>query len=125
MATTNRFTPGANQDNTLRTVTQDYQAPTYAATMAIVTTAEKTSYAPSQLSGALALSAGVGTSTTAPYVGDKLEILFASTPGATVTFGAGFAVSAATMIIAATKYGAIEFKFNGTAWVETNRTVTI
>ena len=125
MATTNRFTAGAGQDNTFRTVTQDYQAPAYAATIAVTTAAERTKVIPGDLTGALALSAGVGTATTAPYVGDKLDFVFSSAPGETITFGAGLAVTAATLIIPATKYATITFMFNGIKWVERSRSITI
>lgn len=128
MATTNRFTPGAGQDNTFRTVTQDAQTPAYAASIAITTVQQNTTVIVGMLIGALTLTAGVGTATTAPYVGDKLEVLFSSDAnvgGRVVTFSTGLAVSASTLTVAQSKYAVIEFKFNGTVWVETNRTATV
>lgn len=118
---TPRFTPGVNQDNTFRTVTQDYQNPAYAATIAIVTAQAYTLVNVQQLTGALSLSANVAN----PFIGDELEFLFASDGvGAhVVTFGTGFA-SSGTLSVAASKYGSAKFVFNGSVWVERSRAAT-
>lgn len=125
MATTSRFIPGAGQDNTYRTVTRDYQSPAYAATLSIVTTAEKTLLKPGQLTGALTVNLGVGSSTTAPFIGDEIEMLFgADGTNRTVTIGTGAVGSASTLVVVASKFGSLKFKFNGTVWQETDRTLT-
>lgn len=125
MGTANRFTSGANQDNTLRTVTQDFQNPAYAATISSVFTAQQNTFMPGDLTGALTWNVGVGTATTAPFPGDRITAHFTSTPGATVTFGTGLKVTAATLVLPATKTGSIEFIFNGTSWCESNRAITV
>lgn len=125
MATTSRFIPGANQDNTLRVVTRDYQTPAYAAAITVNITAEKTLVKVGLLTGAMTVNFGVGSSTLPPYVGDEIELLFvADTTQRTVTIGTGAAGSASTLVVAISKYGSLKFKFNGTVWQETDRTIT-
>lgn len=117
-----RFTPGANQDNTFRTVTQDYQNPAYAASIALKPTQAYTLVNLQTLTGALTLTAD----TTQPLIGDEMELLF--TPDAssrTVTYSTGFAVTAATQVITTAKFGTAKFVFNGTVWVERSRSVTV
>lgn len=127
MATTNRFSPGANQDNTLITVTQDYKTPAYAAAITLTTSEEKTKVLVAQLTGALTLNMGVGGAGVAPFIGDTCEILFSSDAnvgGRIVTMGTGIAATAATQTIAASKFGSLKLMFNGTTWVEVSRSVT-
>lgn len=115
-----RFTPGANQDNTLRTVTQDYLNPVYAASIALKPVQAYTLVNFQQLTGALGLTAD----TTQPYVGDELEMLFsADTTNRVITFGTGF-TSAGTLTVTASKYASAKFIFNGTIWVERSRAIT-
>lgn len=117
---TPRFTPGTNQDNTLRTVTQDYQNPAYAASIAIKTSQAYTLVNVQQLTGALTLTANVSN----PFIGDELEFLFAADgTQRVVTFGTGLA-SSGTLTIALNKYGSAKFVFNGTTWVERSRAAT-
>jgi len=126
MATTVRFGSWTNDNNTGSTITQEYQAPAYAATLSIVPTQQMTLLAPGQLTGALTVNVGVGTATTPPNVGDSLEMLFGSDASSrTVTFGTGLAVTASTLVIPGTKYGTINFTFNGTIWVEICRSITV
>lgn len=120
--TTPRFTPGPNQDNTFRTVTQDYQNPAYAANIALITTQQYTLVVVQELTGAVTLTANVAN----PYVGDEMELLFSNGGSSeTVTFSTGFNVTAATLVVTGSKYGYIKFIFNGTSWQETARAVTI
>lgn len=124
MATTPRFIPAANQDNTGRVDTNDYKNPVYAATISLTCRQKRTIFQPGQLTGALTLNVGVGTSTTAPFVGDELRCIFAGDASArTVTFGTGLTVSAATLALSAGKKGYIEFTFDGTAWIEVCRVI--
>lgn len=117
MATITRFIAGPGQDNTLRTVTQDVQTPAYGATIAIVTTAEKTKVNFAILTGALTVNIGVGSSTAAPYVGDTIKLFFtADATGRTVTFGTGFATTS-PLVLASSATSFIEFIFNGVNWL--------
>lgn len=121
MPNTSRFTPGPNQDNTFRTVTQDYQTPAFAASIKVSANQQDTLFAPAVLTGALSLTADV----TRPFIGDKLRMLFKSdATGRTVTFSTGFSTSAATLVLASSKEGYIEFIFNGAVWVEMGRSLT-
>jgi hypothetical protein len=112
-------------DNTSRFLNNDYQAPAYAATIALKIFASNTIVQVGLLTGALALSVNVGSASTPPYVGDRLKVLFTSTAGATVTLGAGFLFTAATIVIPATKTANATFVFNGASWVEEARAITI
>ena len=129
MATTSRFFSATvpNQDNTGRVATYDTQTPAYAATLNITTSAYDTLVVPGTLTGAMTVNVGVGSSTTAPYVGDTLQLLFKNTSGSTqtVTLGTGVSVSATTLAIPTTKKGAIYLVFDGATWVETGRAVTV
>lgn len=121
MPTTPRFTPGANQDNTLRTVTQDYLNPAYAASIALKPVQAYTLVNFQTLTGALTLTAD----TTQPFVGDEMELLFTPDGSSrTVTYSTGFAVTAATQVVTTAKFATAKFVFNGTVWVERSRSVT-
>lgn len=124
MSTSPRFTGAKNNDNTDRLVKNDYQAPTYAASIAIATSpyAAKTLVAIT-LAGALTLTIGVGTSTTPPMVGDTVEFLILSDASIRiVTFSTGFG-PAGTLTTVASKSVTASFMFNGTAWIETGRAI--
>lgn len=129
MATTARFTNNtgainSGTDNTDRIRNNQFLEPAYAATIALAPYAAYTLVKPATLTGALTLTAGVGAAGVAPFVGDKLEFLF--TPDGTsrvVTFGTGFLPNG-TLSVTTAKTANASFMFNGTAWVETSRTVT-
>ncbi|RYD57015.1 MAG: hypothetical protein EOP56_09415 [Sphingobacteriales bacterium] len=124
MATTSRFAGGENNDNTYRILTHQDQAPAYAASIAITTKEYSTTVMPAQLTGALTLTIGVGTSTTAPMKGDIVRFVFsADGTNRVVTFSTGFQ-SAGTLTVVASKFGSASFMFNGTAWIETGRALT-
>lgn len=126
MANSARIPVGANQDNTARNITHDFQTPAYAATLNITPLKAKTIIQPGTLTGALTVNVGVGTSTTPPYIGDELIFLFACDGSArTVTLGTGLVGSAATLALSAAKKGRIDFTFDGAAWIEAGRTVGI
>lgn len=119
MSTASRFTSGPGQDKTLRTVTQDYQNPDYAATLNLAPTEEKTRVNVKTLTGALTINIAVGSATTAPYVGDEIEILLtADTTARVVTFGTGFTSNGA-LTIPISSSAVISFKFNGVSWLQT------
>jgi hypothetical protein len=122
---TPRFSGSASKDNTSRLEATDYQAPAYAASIAITTRQgfAKTIVKVATLTGALTLTAGLGSATTDPQIGDELQILLAGdATGRTVTFSTGLTVSAATLVLAAgSKKGYISFMFDGATWVEQGR----
>lgn len=128
MATTARFPviSGAitqGTDNTDRILTNSFQTPAYAASIAVVTTAANTLIQVGALTGALSVTVGVGSSTTAPFVGDKMTFLFTAAADRVVTFSTG-TLPTATLTVLAGKTANINFIFNGTAWCETGRAVT-
>jgi hypothetical protein len=124
MATTSRFTGLPSDDNTSRVLTNAYLTPAYAASIAIVPVEASTIVKVGALTGALSLTIGVGTSTTPPYVGDKITFLFsASGADRIVTFSTGFQ-SAGTLTVVNAKFGSATFMFNGTAWIEISRALT-
>lgn len=124
MANEFRLTPSPSADNTFRTKQQDNQSPAYAASIALQLDADLTQVKVGQLTGALTLTANVGSATTPPYVGDKVEILLSSDASArVVTFGTGFA-SAGTLSVTASKKAIATFIFDGAAWIEQSRAVT-
>jgi len=125
MATTPRFGLLPSDDNTGRTQTWDYQAPAYASTQAIITQAGNT-IVNMALTGACAITIAVGSSTTQPYAGDKIQFIFIPNGSSqTVTFSTGFAVTASTIVCTGNKYASVDFTFNGTAWQETARSITV
>jgi hypothetical protein len=115
-----RFTRGAGQDNTFRTVTQDAQTITYGATLALIPTEQVNLFQIGQLTGALTLT----SSNTNLYVGDIVRILFsADASNRIVTFSTGFAVSG-TLTVTASKFGFVDFIYNGVSLQEMGRAVT-
>lgn len=129
MATTSRIGALPNNDNTGRQITYDYQPLTTVsgapASFALLTSQAETTVTIA-LTGALSLTVGVGTSTTLPYVGDKLRfILTPDSSSRTVTFSTGFAVTASTIVCTGSKFAVIDFVFNGTTWVEIARAITV
>jgi hypothetical protein len=125
MANTSRFPGGANNDNTSRILTNEVQNKAYTASIAIAAKEANTLVVVGQLTGALLLTIGTGTATTAPYTGDVVRFLFsADGTGRVVTFSTGFQ-AAGTLTVAANKYGSASFMFNGATWIETGRTATV
>lgn len=121
MSTTARYplVTKPNEDNTGRIITTDYQAPAYAASIALKLYAAKTYVKVAQLTGALSMTA----ETTRPQIGDELTILFnADGTARTVTFSTGFSPSA-TLVVAISKQASATFCFDGVSWVETGRAI--
>ena len=115
-----RFLRGANQDNTLRTATQDSLSIAYAATIGITPVTTDNLYVIGQLTGALTMNATV----TGLYIGDKVSVLLSSDASArVVTFGTNF-LSAGTLSVTGTKTAYADFVFDGTNLREMGRTVT-
>lgn len=129
MSTLSRFSGLKNDDNTFRVLSGDYQTPAYAATIALVIKpyAHRTIVNPAVLTGVVTFSTVLGTQAAddnGPFVGDTIQFLL--TPDGTtrvVTFGTGFLPNG-TLSVTTAKYATISFIFNGTAWIETGRTVT-
>jgi hypothetical protein len=121
MSTTARYPliSARNQDNTGRILTVEYQAPVYAATIALQLASAQTIVKVAQLTGALTITG----ETTRPQIGDELCLLFnADGTNRIVTFGTGFA-SAGTLTVTANKQASATFCFDGTSWVEVGRAV--
>ena len=121
MSTLSRFTGTPGHDNTSRVLNNDIQSPAYASTLAITTTKSSTLVNVGLLTGAMLVTVGTGSGLAddaAPFVGDTVEFLFAADGAGAhiVTFSTGF-VSPGTLTVAANKYGAAKFRFNGTVWV--------
>lgn len=128
MSNLSRFTGLKGDDNTYRKLSGDFQQPAFNANIAIKT--KQNSYLtivqPAQLTGAVTMSINTdsGADDVAPFVGDEVEFLLQSdATSRIVTFGTGFAPNG-TLTVTTGKYGYIKFKFNGTVWQETSRTVT-
>lgn len=125
MATTARFTGSAGTDNTSRRAFNDYEAVTYAASVALAVK-DKAAHSLKvlALTGACSLTVNVGSSTTAPFVGDTLQLQLTSDGTTrTVTFSTGF-LATGTFAVTTAKHAVIDFVFNGTGWLETNRAVS-
>ena len=120
MATDYRYTSLPGTNNKFLTTYRENQAPTYAATMAITATMEKTKVWISP-TGALTLTA----TTTTPSKGDEMDIIFTADGSArTVTFSTGFAgLTATTLVCTASKVSQISFIFDGSNWCEKSRAV--
>lgn len=122
--TTARFTGAAGKDNTDRRAFNDYQNPTYAASIAITTKPHAANtLVQITLAGALTLTIGVGSSTTPPMVGDTVRFLIKSDASIRViTFSTGFQ-PAGTLSTVASKTVSASFEFDGTGWQETGRAI--
>lgn len=122
MAYTARFGTGENQDSTGRVVTYDYKEPAYAATISVTPNASVTYVNVAQLTGALTLN----TVVTNCKVADRLTLIFKSDgTNRTVTLGTGLTSSAATIVVTASKNASVSYVFNGVAFVEIGRAVTV
>ena len=120
MPNTPRVVTGANQDTTGRVITQDYQAPDYAATIAVTPTAQFTCFNVAQLTGAATVTATV----TNMYIGDEVTFLFAADgTNRIVTFGTNF-VSSGTVTVTASKKATVKGVFDGTAIRICSREIT-
>lgn len=126
MATTARFSGAKNIDNTGRALRIDTQTLTSASTIACTVkgTAAKTYFTCALATATPSVTINVGSSSTAPYVGDEcVFVLSADGTTRVVTFSTGF-TSAGTLSVTASKNATITFVFNGTTWQEVSRAVT-
>lgn len=115
-----------NKDNTSIILDNDYQAPAYAATLAIAPKAHNTLVKVGTLTGALTINTAVSAPAyVAPMaIGDKLTFIFATDgTNRVVTFGTGMG-SAGTLTVVASLKGVACFIFDGAAWVEVSRALT-
>jgi hypothetical protein len=122
MSTTARYplVTRPNEDNTGRTITIQYQAPVYAASIALKLSEAKNYVKVGTLTGALSLTA----ETTRPQIGDELTIMFtADGTQRTVTLSTGLTGSAATIVIPISKQATFTAVFDGVSWVETGRAI--
>lgn len=128
MSTSARFTSGTGPialgvENSDRIRDNQFTKPAYGAVIAINPTKSFTLVQPADLGGNTTINIGVGNGTGAPFVGDKINILFTSAPGATVTPGTG-TLSTGALVIPATKTANLNFIFNGVSWCESGRAIT-
>ncbi len=120
MSTSARFTGAKNTENTDRGLQRDYQTIATAATinLATIPNAAYTLFNVALATATPTINIGVGTSTTPPYVGDRLEMII--TPDATtgvITWGTGWIPAASTLSATASKITIVSAIFNGTGWV--------
>lgn len=120
---TPRFGAAPSDDNTSRVLTNTYDEPAYAATIALVPNASRVIYNFKQLTG----NATVNLTVTNCKVGDEIICTFNADSGGarTVTFGTGFSVSAATLAVTASKKGSLRAVYDGVTFVEVGRAVTV
>lgn len=120
MSTATRSTGLPNKDNTFAVLNNDSQTIPYAATINFTPKIQafKTILQLGTLTGACTINLGVGTSTTAPYVGDEI-VMFVASDGTTrtITWGTGCLPVAATFAVTTGKYARISAVFNGTGWI--------
>lgn len=122
MSTLSRFPGGKGKENTSRIETNEVQTPTTSTgTLALTMSKAKTKVVVAALTGALTITANVGSGLAddaPPFVGDSLEILFSSDGVADhiVTFGTGFKTPG-TLTVVSGKYGRASFTFNGSFWI--------
>lgn len=132
MSAVSRFSGLPQDDNTNSRVKNDYQAPAYAATIALLVAGcnAKTMVVPATLTGAVTFSVNVvdslsGLAKNGPFVGDELELFLVSDGTTrTATFGTGFLPVTTTLAVTTLKFARIAFKFNGTGWLESGRAVS-
>jgi len=118
---TSRIVSGANQDNTSRVITNDYQAPAYAATISPNITAAKTVVGPIALTGAVTFNPSIANS----YIGDEITVMFTNGTGGALVATMGANVSASgTLSVAAGKKASFSAVFDGATWVEEGRAAT-
>lgn len=121
------FTRGANQDNTLKIVTQDMQTIAYAATVALYPSANKNFYNFADLSGDMTITANeaLAIDGTGPKWGDTMEMQFAAvSANRTVTLSTGLIGTATTLVVVSGKFGNLSFTFTRNGWIETGRSLT-
>lgn len=120
MPNTSRFTAGANQDNTFRTKTQDFQDIAYGATVSPKVNADLSVIRIGALTGNITINPDVANA----YIGDRVIFLFTSDASIrTITLGANTAGSAATLATVASKKAVLEFMYDGAIWLEVGRTI--
>jgi len=102
------------------TTAADIQTPAYTATLSVTTTARATKLMPAQLTGAMTIN----MVTTSAQAGDIIHMIFgADGTNRVVTFGTGLK-SSGTMTVIASKFGGIQFMYDGTEWVAMGREIT-
>lgn len=110
--TTPRVITGANQDTTGRTITQDYQTPAYAASVALAPKSQLTTVKMGALTGVMTVTADV----TIPFIGDEMNILFTGdSVDRVVTFTTGF-TGLSTITVSGNGYALVKVVYNGVKW---------
>jgi|GEM_PF-3045053 len=120
MSTLARFTGAKNTENTGRGLQRDHQSIATAATinLATIPNAAFTLFEIALATATPTINIAVGSSTTPPYVGDRVELII--TPDATtrvITWGTGWIPPATTLSATGSKITVVSAIFNGTGWV--------
>lgn len=129
MANVSRFNDGstpikAGADNTSRILDNLFQEVPYAASVTLKPRNHSSTYRVA-LTGAFTLNIAVGSATTAPYVGDKITIIWVvDGTSRTVTWGTGIQGTAATQVITTAKFSTTSMMFDGAAWLVTGTSVS-
>ena len=112
-----RYSVVPGTDNTFLMTSKEAKTITYASTVTVTPTQEKTIYNFAQLTGAISIVAKI----TQAYTGDEITCIFhADGSDRVVTFSTGI-TSAGTFTIPASTYSLAQFVFNGVAWEEISR----
>lgn len=125
MSLSSRFGNTPGKEDSFRLINVDKQTLTYAATLAPLTKKALTIISVA-LTGVCTINMSAGANdTNPPYVDDEVEFQFTADAGGArvVTFGTN-CQSAGTASVAASKFGTVRFRFNGTAWIEKSRALT-
>jgi hypothetical protein len=110
-----------SEDNTGRVFTNDYAEPVYAATLALNPNASRT-----VRSIALTGAQTINLTVTRAKADDILVLMLAADASPrTVTLGTGFAYTAATIVVTASKKATAVFVFDGTTFNEVSRAITV
>ena len=114
-----RFTRGAGQDKTFRTVTQDAQQIAYGVTITITPVEQVNLIQVAELTGGVSIS----SNNQNLFIGDIVKFLFLGNGDTNeVTFGGGFATNSTDFLVP--NFGYIEFIFNGQYLQETGRALS-
>jgi hypothetical protein len=131
MSTLSRFPGGKNKENTARLINLETQLPTFATPLTVTAKLARTTVKLA-LTGAITINLAVGTGladSAPPFDGDEIDFQFSNGTGGAlvVTWGTGTANVAATLSVAAAKFGSARFKFDGVSqlWIMQGSSVTI
>ncbi len=129
MSTLARLSGAKNSGSTFASLSGNFYTPAFASTIALAVPYQsaRAVIQPATLTGAVTFTVALPSAAAddkAPFVGDEIIFLLVSDgTSRTATFGTGFLPNG-TLSVTTGKYAYIKFIFNGTAFIETSRTVT-